>query len=180
MGYTKLVQAYCNKYWYWEAIITTRRFIITMFVTLSFIGGGFSNLILCLILIFYLIVHLSTYPYKHKRNNRIETFCILSILIGFIGINFEDIANSVFLSIFLVAVIFLPVLLALYYIFKLCVNCKQYWDGNDEYFVNSRSARDQQDKLSLMKKRIYNQRKSMRALDINLGTTAPAGYSGRK
>ena len=123
-----------------------------MFVTLSFIGGGYSNLILCLILIFYLIGHLTIYPFKHTRNNRIETFCILSLLIGFIGINFEDIANSVFLSLFLGIVIFMPVFIAIYYFFILCVTCKRYYEGNNEYFV--------QEKISKIKERVLAKRDS--------------------
>lgn len=92
--YSKLVQAYKHQYWYWEAVITSRRFVITLFVKLQFVGGGYSNLVLVLILIFYMLAQLTLCPFKHTRNNRIEAFCILSVLIGFVAVNFEDIANS--------------------------------------------------------------------------------------
>ena len=133
-----------------------------MFVTLSFIGGGYSNLILCLILIFYLIGHIVLYPFKHKRNNRIETFCILSLLIGFIGINFEDIANSVFLSLFLGIVIFMPVVIAIYYLFRLCVNCYRYYEGNDQYFVDSqnKSTTYVEERMIKIKNRVLAKRDS--------------------
>lgn len=45
---------------------------------------------------------------------------------------------SQFVSLFLIVVIFLPILLALYYLVKLCMSCSQYYKGNDAYFVESR------------------------------------------
>merc|ERR1712130_61388 len=154
-SFIKLVQAYKHEYWYWEAVLLSRRFAITLFVKFSYVGGGYSNLLLVLVLICYMLAQLILSPFKHVRNNRMETFCILSVLIGFVAVNFDDIASSTFVSLFLVTVIFLPILMALWYVGKLCLNCKEYCRGNDAYFANSRQRAHEH--MSKMRARVLNQ-----------------------
>eukprot|EP01083_Nonionella_stella_P306330 1072532_1 len=140
--YSKLVQAYKANYWYWEAIVTLRRFLLTMFMSLSFLGGGYTNLILCVVLLIFLFAQIGLNPYAHKRNNRVETFCLLSLLIGVIALNFDDIEDSLFVSFFLAVVVFVPVVLALLFSVQLGRRVGKYFHGDEQYYLDNHATED--------------------------------------
>ena len=112
--YTKFVEAYKPKYWYWEFIVLTRRFCISLFVNISFVGSDICNLMLSVILCCYGFAHVYYQPYKHLRKNYMESYCLLSLIAGFVGVNFSDIENSEYLAVFLTIVICAPLIIALY------------------------------------------------------------------
>ena len=53
-----IISPYKDNRWYWEFILISRRISIAAFVTFKFLHEDYSHLILCILLIFYLIIHL--------------------------------------------------------------------------------------------------------------------------
>merc|ERR550525_282251 len=111
-------------------------------------------------------------PFKHTRNNRIEAFCILSVLIGFVAVNFENIELSVFLSVFLIVVILLPILLALYYLVDLCLHCKHFCSAD---YRSNRSPHQ----IQLMRSRVLNKRTALTAAGSIRGTAMLSDHDQR-
>lgn len=114
-----LVKPYNEKYWYWEFVTLSRRFILSLFTTIFYDSDKYWNVILSVILMTYLSFHVKMKPFKHQRSNTLETVCIIVLFLSlsFITLtemNHTSTQSQTALSTILIIGIFTPILMFLY------------------------------------------------------------------
>ena len=85
--YNKFVRSYKRKYWYWEFVIFSRRFFVSAFTALQFVGGRYVDFIFAVVLMIYLGLQIHFKPFAYQRVNQIETLCLGLLNAAFIAAN---------------------------------------------------------------------------------------------
>ena len=98
----------CTK-WYWEFVLLSRRFIISGLVTFKYWDENYINLVLGISLVFYLLLHLTLRPFKHKRINNMESLCLFLLICCFTLINFS--LDDLFMCTFITIALLFPLLI---------------------------------------------------------------------
>eukprot|EP01084_Bolivina_argentea_P109921 196358_1 len=122
-----LVASYDEKHWYWEFVILSRRFIISLFTTIFYNSHKYWNAALCIILMIYWAIQIKMSPFKHQRSNTLETICILILIISLILITLTEMNHTsdqsqLALSILLIIGILAPFFIFLYQLFRFICN----------------------------------------------------------
>ena len=124
---------YKPKYWYWEFVLLSRRFMVAFIALFPYTSKEYLNMLLLFIFTIYLSLHMWLRPFYHNENNYVEgvclfcSICVISI-IGFIttdddGDNFNRIFKSSLVTLF----ILVPMMYFIYYVTTIC--CYKYYNN---------------------------------------------------
>ena len=84
----QLVRAYKDKYWYWETVLLSRRLILALCVMISD-EDNYLKSTLIIFLCVYLIAHCWLKPFVHQRVNKLETECLIILIIMLVYMNWN-------------------------------------------------------------------------------------------
>merc|ERR1712228_800255 len=106
--YGQFVKPYKSQYWYFEFILTSRRFFIALFSSLRVYTETNVDIILLALMAIYLIIHCIMRPFKWKRLNIVEGVCLFSLLLVIGSSTHSSRNNQDFTDTFIGFVIILP------------------------------------------------------------------------
>eukprot|EP01084_Bolivina_argentea_P264234 447524_1 len=116
--YRNIVKPFKEKYWWFEFVLFSRRFLIALFTSFRSIIVFDINIVLSVLLVLYLILHCGTCPFKYQRLNVVETVCLGSLVIISSAISRIDTYNKEFSDVVIGFAIIVPFLFIFYYTFK--------------------------------------------------------------
>eukprot|EP01084_Bolivina_argentea_P263131 445253_1 len=147
-----ITRPYKLKYWYWESIIISRRFIIAFLITFGYMNYNITQYMLLLVLIIYIVIHFRYFPFKHNKANVMESLCLILILLAMITIIFQ--LQYIIMSI----IVFLPISLFIIYCLLAINHCikdnkKQQILTNID--VNRTRIQNMKSRLTLSQKQLF-------------------------
>ena len=74
-----VVKAYKPQHWWWESVLLSRRMAVALLTIV--LDTEYAHALLNSLLCLYLAAHISTGPFKYGRINRLETVCILMLIV---------------------------------------------------------------------------------------------------
>eukprot|EP01083_Nonionella_stella_P001441 4138_1 len=80
---SSVTQPYKPEYYYWEIVMTARRFIIAFLVSFSYLMDEepVTECILLAVLVFFLTCHVRYFPFRYQRVNVLDTVCCIVFII---------------------------------------------------------------------------------------------------
>ena len=115
--YSKFVRSYKHECWFWEFVIFSRRFCISCFTALQFVGGDFIAFAFLALLVVYLCLQVHFKPFAYGRVNQVETVCLSLLIAAEISINVAGDGDD-FVSWILVLCMIVPFLIALWAVYR--------------------------------------------------------------
>jgi len=119
--FISLTRPYSQECWYWEFVILSRRLLIALITTISYVNSNFLNLSLISVLSCYLGLHVYKKPFLHTRNNRLESLCLFFLINISTAVNLTTLKDtqSLFIKWFLVICILTPFIIFGYHVITL-------------------------------------------------------------
>merc|ERR1712228_61812 len=114
--YGQFVKPYKSQYWYFEFILTSRRFFIALFSSLRVYTEANVDIILLALMAIYFALQCVIRPFKWKRLNIVEGVCLFSLLLVIGSSTHSSRNNQDFTDTFIGFVIILPFLFVFVYV----------------------------------------------------------------
>eukprot|EP01084_Bolivina_argentea_P306482 529614_1 len=112
-----ITKPYKVKYYYWEILLISRRFVIAFLVTFTYSNYDFVQSILLVLLVIYLCLHIHFAPFKYSRTNIMDGLCLFLLIIALqlIILQSYEYEYKSMVSIMITIIVLIPILLFTFY-----------------------------------------------------------------
>eukprot|EP01084_Bolivina_argentea_P110895 197961_1 len=125
--YRKFVKSFKQKFWYWEFVLFGRRFFVSFFTSVQFVGGDYTNFIFLVVLCIFFGLQIHYKPFAYQRVNKIESLNLLLLISAFAAANFIEVYDEdVFVGWILSICILIPLFIIVIYLLKI-VGHRMQW-----------------------------------------------------